>query len=152
MQSRNPKILIFILFIVFLGIGFFYLKISLAPKHDYKISAEINPDVKESPLDITTSLREIKYSIVLNAAGGEYEKINLYSDYYVNIQPPFIHYGNTLTLKLLDQDGKQEKIATTYTITGKISNLEKEEYKLRVIDEHENLLDEKMIRMQTIQK
>lgn len=129
----------------------FFLYLGLFPNLKYAITtSKIKKDTKETPLKvfIDKETNEIRFSINFIGRVGEIERARLLKNLAFTTGWPFLVFSNELTVQLYTPKDASRKSQVMYEINGSITNLQSEQYKLRVVDQYSNLIDEKVIELE----
>jgi hypothetical protein len=154
--KKNKKIVYVVCAVVLLiAIGVAGYIYATYPKLTYKLTTTSATDAVEQPLNVTTTAlrtsKKLSFSIKFIEGAGENETAHLSSGFNVTLGGKFplvypkINYSDNLTVKLSDNNDQPQKTFALYTLSGDITNLQVQAYKLSVLDSNGNLIDQKYI-------
>lgn len=143
-MKSTKKILITICAILAILIaGAAYLYFTSAPKFTYKLTASAVQDRQEQPLNIKKDGSKIDYSLLFISGLGDNHAAKLNDSLEFSNQFPFVSFSKNLEIRLINTDNQSQNMQVMYELNGSISNLKPGNYKLRVIDANNRLVDEK---------
>ncbi len=124
------------------------LEVKIQPKFTYQIKTyEITQDLKEQPMEVTIMPQKqgLSFKVIFTDDRGNSEKAKLVIANSVESKPPFLTYGDTLTVQLVNADQIAKEDQVVYEVSGEITKLRTGQYKLKVIDPNSNLVDERVV-------
>ncbi|NMB69912.1 hypothetical protein GYA27_01805 [candidate division WWE3 bacterium] len=124
------------------------LEFKQQPNFIYKITTyEITQDMKELPVEIVPApdAKGFNFKVIFtdDRDNSEHAKLSLQNK-FVN-SPPFLTYGEALTVQLVNEDQLSGEDQVIYEVTGSITGLKPGQYKLRIVDPNSNLVDERVV-------
>ena len=139
-----------------LGVGIYLLFLNASPKLKYTITNLTAGTAPEAPLIIKDNsdvvakdkLYGVDFMLRLTEKQGKIQKATLNPSVSFKTSWPFVNFAQDLNITLSgDASDVNEKVDVLYEINGSVVNLRPQFYKLRVLDEFGNLIDERAFDM-----
>jgi hypothetical protein len=149
MKESKTGIFVIVGIVLVLASTIFFALMLAKPKFNYDIQTFPEGEKEEQPLQLTVENNSVNFSFSFTTGEGEVQTALLQNGYKLKTELLFLTPSNELIIKLRSSVNKTEEIEKyfLYEISGKITNLDPKEYKIRVEDAYGNLIDWKMIEL-----
>jgi len=124
------------------------LEFKQQPNFTYDIvTYEVTQDMKELPMEIVDAPEAdgFNFKVVFTDDRENSELAKLVLQNKFENKPPFLTYGEGLTVQLVNEDQLSGEDQVIYEVSGSITGLKPGQYKLSIIDPNSNLVDEKVV-------